>query len=120
MKNFLHYSLECVQKGLLTFSILKLQLLQFFIKIVRLSESYRVLIMLFLGLDPVNLLTGIRITLSVYHMPSLPMVPKLSNRVRPVSVASTLPIGAYMRALSMRDSHSIYLRSHLRVSHRLK
>ena len=67
-------------------------------------------------MDPANLLTGLRIALSIYHMPSLPMIPKLSNRVRPVAVASTLPIGAYIRPLSLKDSHSIYLKSHLRVS----
>ena len=67
-------------------------------------------------MDPVDYFCGFRIRLSTYHYPSLSITPRLSNIVRPVSVCSTLPLGAYIRSLSLRDEHGVFIKSHLRVS----
>ena len=69
-----------------------------------------------LGLEFMDYFNSIQSALVVYHLPSLSSVPKLSTRVRLVSVGCFIPIGAYFRPLSMRDQHGTYHNSHLRVS----
>ena len=63
-----------------------------------------------------NIFPALRVKLDVFHLPARGVVPSITNKLRPVSVAMVVPLGAFVRKLSMKTVFDTFDSSHIRVS----